>query len=186
VDVARLFLGDGAVATVKARGKDDQVFRSTGEGAVTDLPLVVLVNGETAGGGELIAAALQDRGRAAVVGQRTFGKGSTQTTAPVPGTPVVLKLTTGGILRPSGKPLQREAGARPGDDWGVRPDDGLDFRVSPDLAKSLKADWLRQTLRPGNCNEALPLDDPDADPQRQAAVEALKAARKATESPKGD
>jgi carboxyl-terminal processing protease len=188
-DAARLFLGDGEVATVKARDKEDQVFRSTGEGAVTDLPLVVLVNGETSGGAELIAAALQDRGRALVVGQRTLGKGSIQTAAPLPGTRVVLKLTNGTILRPSGKPLQREPDAKPGDDWGVRPDDGLEFRVSPALARSLRADWQRQTLRPGGCNEALPMDDPDADPQRQAALEALlapPAKKPAAEATKGD
>ena len=46
----------------------------------TDFPVVVLVNGETSGGGELIAAALQDHGRAAVAGQRTVGKASIQTT----------------------------------------------------------------------------------------------------------
>jgi carboxyl-terminal processing protease len=175
VECARLFLDEGDVATARVRGKEDQVYRSTGEGAVTDLPLAVLVNGETSGGAELIAAALQDRGRAAVAGQRTVGKGSIQTSAAVPGSAVVLKVTGGDLVRPNGHALQREPGAGPGDDWGVRPDPDLESRVSADLSRSLKADWQAQTLRPGGSAERLPMDDPDADPQRQAAVEALKA-----------
>ena len=174
VDSASLFLDGGVVATVHARGKDDVVHRSDGQGAFTDFPVVVLVNGQTSGGAELIAAALQDRGRAVVAGQRTVGKGSVQTQLPLAAPGAALKLTNGAILRPSRKGLQREPGAGPDDDWGVRPDDGLEFRVSPDLARALKRDWERQTLRPGGSAERLPLDDPDADPQRQAALECLR------------
>jgi carboxyl-terminal processing protease len=172
---AQVFLDEGVVATLKARDKEDQVYRSDGTGAVKDLPLVVLVNGETSGGAELLAAALQDRDRAVVVGQRTRGKASVQTSFPVTGAPIVLKVTNGEFVRPSGKPLHRAADARAADDWGVRPDDGLESRVSAELSASLKADWQRQTLRPGGDIERLPMDDLDADPQLQAAVEALKA-----------
>ncbi len=176
VDAARLFLGEGVVATIHARGKEDLVYRSDGQNAFTDFPILVLVNGETSGGAELIAAALQDRGRAQIAGQRTLGKGSVQTqiALDVPG--AALKLTNGVFLRPNGKEIQRKPSAGPNDDWGVHPQKDLEFRTSPDLAKALKEDWRRQTLRPGGSSERLPLDDPDADPQRQAAVEALREA----------
>jgi carboxyl-terminal processing protease len=174
VDAARVFLSEGAIATVHARGKEDMEYRSDGQNAFTDFPIIVLVNGETSGGAELIAAALQDRGRAVVAGQRTLGKGSVQTqfALGVPG--AALKLTNGVFLRPSGKGIQRKPGAGAGDDWGVQPESDLECRLSPDLARTLKSEWQQQTLRPGASMERLPLDDPDADPQRQAAAEALR------------
>jgi carboxyl-terminal processing protease len=180
VDTARLFLpADGTIATVRSRQREDTVYRCTKDGAAGDFPVVVLVNGTTSGGGELIAAALQDHGRAAVAGQRTFGKASVQ--APlyvgVPG--AALKLTTGTFVRPSGKNLHRAPGGAPANDWGVRPDRGREFRVPADLGRALQEWWQQQTLRPGASEERLPLDDPSADPQRQAALRALwdKAAR---------
>jgi carboxyl-terminal processing protease len=173
VETASLFLGDCNVATLRSRKEPDGVQPSTRDNKFLDLPLVVLVNGETSGGGELIAAALQDRKRAAVVGQRTLGKASIQTMIALAAPGAGLKLTTGTFVRPSGKNLHRFADSKPTDDWGVRPDPDHEFRTSPDLARQLRAWWLVQTLRPGPSREALPLDDPTADPQLQAALSAL-------------
>jgi carboxyl-terminal processing protease len=106
-----------------------------------------------------------------------LGKGSVQTPRPVPGGAFFMKLTTGTFLRPSGKNMHRFADSKPADDWGVRPDAGLESRVSPTLGKQLKEWWLLQTLRPGPATEILPLDDPCHDPQRQDAVQALKKER---------
>ena len=73
-----------------------------------DYPLLLLVNGETTGGGEMIAAALKDNGRAIVAGTRTFGKASIQWTMSVQGLPgYQFKLTGGMYTRPNGKNLQR-------------------------------------------------------------------------------
>jgi carboxyl-terminal processing protease len=140
--------------------------------SVTDLPIVALVNGETSGGGELIAAALQDHGRAVVAGQRTVGKGSVQ--KPLDRSPVQFKLTTGTFLRPSGKNLQRYPDSKPTDDWGVRPDVGREIPLTPAAGRRLKDWWTQFTLRPAGSTEALPLDDPDNDPQRQAAVQMVR------------
>jgi carboxyl-terminal processing protease len=174
VDAARVFLSEGVVATIRARGKEDLVYRSDGQHAFTDFPILVLVNGETSGGAELIAAALQDRGRAVVAGQRTLGKGSVQTQIALGAPGAALKLTNGVFLRPNGKEIQRKPGESLSGDWGVQPEKELEFRLSPELARTLKEEWQRQTLRPGDSLERLPLDDPDADAQRQAAVEALR------------
>jgi len=174
VEVARLFLDEGTIATVRSREQEDQVYRGGSAGKYQDFPLVVLVNGDTSGGAELIAAALQDHHRAVVAGQRTLGKGSVQTAMHLLGMAGVgLKLTSGTFLRPSGKSLHRFAESTAADDWGVRPDAGLDFRLSPDLSRQLRQWWLLQTLRPASSVERLPLDDPRADPQRLAALEAL-------------
>src|SRR5262249_58851975 len=102
VEVADLFLGAGVVATVKSRGREDTVYRSTDGGKFRDCPVVVLVNGETSGGAELIAAALQDHKRACVVGQRTLGKASVQTPLAVGVEGTGFKLTSGTFVRPAG------------------------------------------------------------------------------------
>jgi carboxyl-terminal processing protease len=145
-----------------------------------NIPVVVLINGETMGGGELIAAVLQDNRRAFILGQRTRGKGSVQTmvdlsrdvSIPVPNTK--LKLTNGFLIRPNGKNFHRFPDSKLSDDWGVRPDAGLEFRVSPDLNKKLRDWWELLSLRPGFSSESLPIDDPDADPQRGCALRLLR------------
>jgi carboxyl-terminal processing protease len=154
-------------------------------GGYFDFPMIALVNGETSGGAELIAAVLQDNHRARIAGQRTRGKGSVQTMIPlsghdggeyrgvgVPNTTV--KLTTGYIIRPSGKGINRFPWSRPGDDWGVRPDPGLELRVSAGLSQRLKGWRQLQDLRPGGSDAGLPLDDPLADAQREAALQILR------------
>jgi carboxyl-terminal processing protease len=168
---AELFLGEGTIATVKYRGRPEDVYRSTNEDKLRDFPMVVLINGESSGGAELIAAALQDHHRAVVVGQRTRGKGNVQTITGVGS--IGLKVTSGTLVRPSGKNLHRFPDSKPSDDWGVRPDPGHEFRISPDLGRTLKSWWEKQTLRAGSSTERLPLDDPLADPQRNAALEVL-------------
>jgi carboxyl-terminal processing protease len=168
-----LFLPACDVATAQGRASTT-VFRSDGKYRLTDFPMVVLVNGETSGGAELIAAALQDHRRALVAGQRTRGKGSVQTSLAIGYSTWGLRLTTGTLLRPAGRSLHRFPDSTPKDGWGVRPDEALEFPVSADLAGSLKQAWLDLTLRPGGSNERLLLDDPTADPQRQAALQALR------------
>src|SRR5207248_6949284 len=118
---------------------------------------LVLVNGETSGGAELIAAAMQDNQRGRIAGRRTLGKGSIQRQIPVVGE-LELKLTSGTILRANGKKLHRFADSKPADDWGVRPDAGLEFRVSPEVNRQVREWHLLYALRPGGSRDILPLD----------------------------
>jgi carboxyl-terminal processing protease len=78
VDVASLFIEDGVVVRVEERDRPETQQRASG-GTVTDKPLVLLVNGNSASASEVLAGALQDYGRAQLVGEKTFGKGSVQT-----------------------------------------------------------------------------------------------------------
>jgi C-terminal peptidase prc len=167
VDVAGLFLGDESIATVKGRGREDSVYRGAGVPLCKTLPLVVLVNNETSGGAELIAAALQDHKRARIVGQRTLGKASVQTPLSIGLDGVGFKLTTGTFVRPTGKNLHRFPESQSHDDWGVVPDE--DCRVSAALGAKLKQDWLLWSLRPPRSLDRLALDDPQSDPQQRAA-----------------
>jgi C-terminal processing protease CtpA/Prc len=186
VEVADLFLGKGTVATVRSRDREPTVYRASDVCGLRGFPVVVLVNGETSGGAELIAAALQDHKRAVVVGQRTLGKASVQTPLAVGLPGVSLKITSGTFVRPSGKNLHRFPDSKPGDDWGVCPDEGGEFRISADLARQLKQWWLLQSLRPGPSRERLEMDDPTADPQRQAALAVVGGLLRRTVRAKGE
>jgi carboxyl-terminal processing protease len=173
------------VATQVTRS-GEEVYRSAGVHPLQDFPVVVLVNGETSGGGELIAAALKDHGRARVAGQRSLGKASVQGTLTWAAAGLGMRLTRGTFYRPSGKNLHRFPDSKETDDWGVRPDPDLEMRLSADLSRQLKQWWLWQTLRPGSSHESLPLDDPENDPQRQTALAALLRQLEAGTSARGE
>ncbi|HTU18647.1 MAG TPA: S41 family peptidase [Gemmataceae bacterium] len=168
---AELFLGVGTIATIRYRNRPEDVYRSTDEDKHNDFPMVVLINGETKGGGEMIAAALQDHHRAVVVGQRTHGKGNMQMQRSFGS--IAIKVTSGTITRPSGKPLHRFPDSKPDDPWGVQPNRGHDFRVSAEVSRALRTWYEELTMRPGSSTKRLPLDDPLIDAQRSAALEAL-------------
>ena len=76
VDVAGHFLTEGVVVDIVDNQGNHTVITVNGEGATTDLPLVVLVDSYSASGSEVLAGALQDYGQATIAGTRTFGKGS--------------------------------------------------------------------------------------------------------------
>lgn len=78
VDVASQFLPDGVVMFEEKRNADEKTYAVRSGGNALDIPMVVLVNGNTASAAEIVAGALQGHGRAPLIGERTFGKGSVQ------------------------------------------------------------------------------------------------------------
>ncbi|WP_344387313.1 S41 family peptidase [Streptomyces vastus] len=100
VTAASAFLDGGLVATYDVRG--DQRALHAEPGGDTSRPLVALVDGGTMSAAELLTGALQDRGRAVVVGSRTFGKGSVQMPSRLPDGSVA-ELTVGHYRTPSGR-----------------------------------------------------------------------------------
>jgi carboxyl-terminal processing protease len=82
VGVSSLFIPAGPIVRVDERNKPEKVSNATGH-KITDLPLVVLIDGNSASASEITAGALQDYGRATLVGEKSFGKGSVQTIVPL-------------------------------------------------------------------------------------------------------
>jgi carboxyl-terminal processing protease len=178
VAIARVLLPEGSpVAFQQSRGQPATPVRSDPhDPPFLDFPVVVLVGSETSGAAELIAAALQDNGRAVIAGQRTVGKGTIQTHVLTLEREFGLsfKYTSGTLVRPSGKNLQRTAESKPTDDWGVRPDAGRELPLTAEANRQLREWRMLFELRPADSTEALPLDDPENDPQRQSTVQMLR------------
>lgn len=118
--VASVFLDGGLVATYDVHGTPHSVYARPG-GSDTTTPLVVLTDGGTMSAAELLTGALQDRGRAVVVGARTFGKGSVQMPSTLPDGSAA-ELTVGHYRTPAGRTVDRR---------GIEPDLPLPAGTDP-------------------------------------------------------
>ena len=128
VRVADRFIADGLI--VKTVGKGGQVMdeaKAHSHGTWSGFPMIALVDGATASAAEIVAGALQDHGRAVILGTQTFGKGSVQTVIDVDGCgakPCGLKLTVARYYTPNGRSIQGQ---------GIAPNIVVEA-TAPDLA----------------------------------------------------
>jgi carboxyl-terminal processing protease len=108
IAVSNRFLPRGQViVSTKGRVRNsDEIYRATRQGDYTDVPLVVLVNRESASASEIVTGAVQDHDRGVVVGETTFGKALVQSVYPI-ANGAGLALTTGRYYTPSGRMIQR-------------------------------------------------------------------------------
>jgi len=131
-DICDMLLDKGTIVTT--RGRHQRLVReyvaTPGTELPPDIPLVVLVDRLSASASEIVAAALQDNDRGVIAGQRTWGKGTVQNVINLEGGKSAIRLTIGSYHRPSGKEIHKWKGAKDSDDWGVRPDPGLESLIS--------------------------------------------------------
>jgi len=105
VKVSDMFLDSGLIVYTEGRLDNQKQKYFAHPGGYTDIPIVVIVNGGSASASEIVAGALQDHGRAVVLGTKTFGKGSVQTILPMENG-AALRLTTAMYFTPSGRSIQ--------------------------------------------------------------------------------
>jgi carboxyl-terminal processing protease len=122
VGVADDFLDSGVIVRAEGRTADSRFeMRASGGDLLHAAPLVVLVDRGSASGAEIVAGALRDHGRATLMGERTFGKGSVQTVVPLRDG-LALKLTTSRYFTPSGASIHER---------GIDPDVSLAGALEP-------------------------------------------------------
>ena len=193
VEVSEQFVGPNRlIVYIKTReGRKDDYVSHNKEQQPDDYPIIVLVNEGSASASEIVAGALQDWGRAVVVGVQTFGKGSVQTILPL-GDGSGLRLTTAKYYTPKGRSIHGV---------GINPDivvKGKQTATPPirerDLDKTLREPGTSPQPSPLQENPAAPKPEPkdgkkdreaakdkegkekdEEDPQLQKAVELLKS-----------
>lgn len=120
LEMADMFLKEGVI--VRLRNKDGSEDKSASPGnEVADVPLVLLVNEQTASAAEIVTSALQDHRRATIIGHRTYGRGTVRQLLPAPAGGSVL-VPIAEFLRSTGARIERDPQAKETDTWGVTPD----------------------------------------------------------------
>ncbi len=169
VSIADAFLESGKIVYTDGRVADSKLeFSAKPPDMLNGAPLVVLINEGSASASEIVAGALQDRGRALIMGRRSFGKGSVQTILPM-NNRSALKLTTARYFTPNGRSIQAE---------GIKPDIVID-KVKVSAIKSGAVESVKEADL--NRHLANPVSDKDkgADKSKDSkTMDAAKAADK--------
>jgi carboxyl-terminal processing protease len=183
VEVSDMFVSNGRIVSTKGRNVTERAWDARHPDTFDGFPMAVLVNHLSASASEIVSACLQDHGRAVIIGERTWGKGSVQNVIELEDGKSALKLTTAGYVRPNGKNIHRSADATEEDEWGVTPDDNFLIRLSTDETRrmlSVRAE--RDILRKSHAPVLLAV----ADEAIEAVVEATERDESADGTPVSD
>jgi len=178
VEVSEVFLKSGVIVSTRGRVKNmDSRFMAKDDGNEPACPIVVLVNEGTASAAEIVSGALQDSGRALLLGTQTFGKGSVQTVIPLEDGSA-LKLTTAKYYTPKGRSIQAE---------GITPDVVVKYFKTPE-EKGPSSEPMREQDIVGHIRSPKEKDSPKTiepakkesenlmeDNQLKAAVDIIKS-----------
>ncbi|MEM7725914.1 MAG: carboxyl-terminal processing protease CtpC [Cyanobacteria bacterium P01_A01_bin.45] len=130
IEIGRMWMNEGTIVSTVARSGPREKEVANGR-ALTDKPLVILVDGGSASASEILSGALQDNKRAKLVGTKTFGKGLVQSVRPLSGG-AGLAVTIAKYLTPSGRDINK-TGIEP--DIEVKLDDNTRQELSKDRTK---------------------------------------------------
>jgi carboxyl-terminal processing protease len=136
IDIGSLFLSDGVVAYEEYGDGTRITYETTGEAIAADIPMIVLVNEWSASASELVAGALQDRGRAQLVGATTFGKGTVQSWIPLSNDQGAVRVTIARWLTPNGNNVH-EIGLTPDYEVAFTEEDML-AGIDPQLDRAIE------------------------------------------------
>ncbi|MCJ7678029.1 MAG: S41 family peptidase [Anaerolineales bacterium] len=136
VEVSSEFLSDGVVLTERFGDGREEVYRARAGGQATTIPLVVLVDGGSASASEIVAGALQDYGRAKLVGETTYGKGSVQDWIPLDGDQGAVRVTIARWYTPKDRQIN-EQGLAPDVEVAIT-DEDLKAGRDPQLDKAVE------------------------------------------------
>ena len=167
---ADAFLGEGEIVSLRGRTASRRTWQADAAEVLAGVPMVVLIDARSASASELVAAALQENGRAIVMGQRSLGKGSVQSNVSLGADKGALRLTTALYYGPSGRTVQRT---------GVGPDIELLAVATP---ASTAAARRREADRP----HALPGADEPLPPKARVEQSRCAAVRPKAAQPKVD
>ncbi|MFI4874819.1 MAG: S41 family peptidase [Blastopirellula sp. JB062] len=130
IEIADRFINEGKIVSVQGRNTPKREWSAVPDTTLVDVPVAVLVDHFSASASEIVSACLQDHDRAAVIGQRTWGKGSVQNVINLEDGKSAMKLTTASYHRPSGKNIHRLADAKESDEWGVSPSPDMEVKMT--------------------------------------------------------
>jgi len=177
IEVSDAFLKSGTIVSTKGRIKSlESKAIAKDDGDEVSCPIVVLVNEGTASAAEIVSGALQDNGRALILGAQTFGKGSVQTVIPLE-EGAALKLTTAKYYTPRGRSIQAE---------GITPDIAVKY-VKPAEENGVEKETIRERDLKGHIKaignegkkpadlQKRAFDDVSQDNQLKAAIDILKS-----------
>jgi carboxyl-terminal processing protease len=156
VDTADIFLERGLVVATRGRSPEEDFNYSAGRPGTWRIPLVVLIDGDSASSSEIFAGAIRDHSRGRIVGSRSYGKGSIQGIFPLESAGVGMRLTTAKFFSPKGLAYSG-VGVEP--DLPVqtvaRPIDGVVAPTAPDAALEVATETAR-SLTPRQATKPAP------------------------------
>jgi carboxyl-terminal processing protease len=161
----------GLILTTRDRGGHVlQEFHAHDDGTVNGFPIAVLIDGNSASAAEIVAACLQDQGKAVVMGERSFGKGTVQEILDLHPDQGLLKLTMASYWRPSGRNINRSEGV---EEWGVSPNEGFAIPLEEEERVNLAIARRMRDVAESYTKEELAAEDfPEFnDRQLDAAIE---------------
>jgi carboxyl-terminal processing protease len=168
VEISNLFVSEGKIVSTKGRNQDEKVESADPRKTILPAekcPMAVLINRGSASASEIVSACLQDHDRAVIVGERSYGKGSVQNVIEMKdssGEKSALKLTTASYWRPSGKNIHRFPEAKETDEWGVKPTEGFEVKLTDEERLEYLIDRSqRDVVRGKGGASAKPKDDKD-------------------------